>query len=124
MAPKQTPPRAQRLVKGKQWALQYEGQHIVKAYRKRFGVDRMTAINDLGAIGVLDKTKLAEMQQQERERLNVLRQQREAKKAEDWAEIHKDQNDQFFFIAGYTSGDAPYGVTWEEMGLEPWEEPE
>ena len=24
MAPKQTPPRAQRLVKGKQWALQYE----------------------------------------------------------------------------------------------------
>ena len=27
-----------------------------------------------------------------------------------------------FFIAGYTSGGAPYGVTWEEMGLEPWED--
>jgi hypothetical protein len=27
----------------------------------------------------------------------------------------------FFFIAGYTSGGAPYGVTWEEMGLEPYE---
>ena len=30
----------------------------------------------------------------------------------------------FFFIAGYTSGGAPYGVTWEEMGLKPWEENE
>ena len=33
-----------------------------------------------------------------------------------------EQNDDFFFIAGYTSSGAPYGVTWEEMGLEPWEE--
>lgn len=32
-----------------------------------------------------------------------------------------DQDDTFFFIAGYTSGGAPYGVTWAEMGLEPWE---
>lgn len=30
-----------------------------------------------------------------------------------------EQDDTFFFIAGYTSGGAPYGVTWEEMGLEP-----
>ena len=33
-----------------------------------------------------------------------------------------EQDDTFFFIAGYTSGGAPYGVTWAEMGLEPWEE--
>ena len=26
-----------------------------------------------------------------------------------------DQDDRFFFIAGYTSGGAPYGITWEEM---------
>lgn len=32
------------------------------------------------------------------------------------------QDDRFFFIAGYTSGGAPYGVTWEEMGLEPWDD--
>lgn len=32
------------------------------------------------------------------------------------------QDERFFFIAGYTSGGAPYGVTWEEMGLEPWED--
>ena len=28
----------------------------------------------------------------------------------------------FFYIAGYTSGGAPYGVTWEEMGLEAWQD--
>lgn len=32
-----------------------------------------------------------------------------------------EQDDTFFYIAGYTSGGTPYGVTWEEMGLEPWE---
>ena len=33
-----------------------------------------------------------------------------------------DQDERFFYIAGYTSGGVPYGVTWEEMGLDPWEE--
>ena len=28
-----------------------------------------------------------------------------------------DQDETFFYIAGYTSGGAPYGVTWEEMGI-------
>ena len=32
------------------------------------------------------------------------------------------QDDRFFFIAGYTSGGAPHGVTWEEMGLKLWNE--
>ena len=27
-----------------------------------------------------------------------------------------------FYIAGYTSGGAPYGVTWEEMGISVCEE--
>ena len=33
-----------------------------------------------------------------------------------------DQDDNFFFIAGYTSGGAPYGITWTEMGLKPYED--
>ena len=32
------------------------------------------------------------------------------------------QDDRFFFIAGYTSGGAPYGITWEKMGLKPWDD--
>ena len=33
-----------------------------------------------------------------------------------------EQDETFYYIAGYTSGGAPYGVTWEEMGLEPFED--
>ena len=28
-------------------------------------------------------------------------------------------DDRFAYIAGYTSGGAPYGTTWEEMGIDP-----
>lgn len=37
-------------------------------------------------------------------------------------ENNTSQDDTFFYIAGYTSGGAPYGVTWEEVGLEPWQD--
>lgn len=29
-----------------------------------------------------------------------------------------ESDETFAFIAGYTSGGAPYGATWEEMGIE------
>lgn len=32
----------------------------------------------------------------------------------DHVSVSIDQDDQFYFIAGYTEGGAPYGVTWEE----------
>lgn len=32
-----------------------------------------------------------------------------------------EQDETSFYIVGYTPGGAAYGVTWEEMGLEPWE---
>ena len=44
------------------------------------------------------------------------------KKKREPAATESWQDDRFFLIAGYTSGGAPYGVTWEEMGLEPWED--
>lgn len=31
-------------------------------------------------------------------------------------QITPDSNEHFAYIAGYTEGGAPYGVTWEEMG--------
>ena len=31
--------------------------------------------------------------------------------------FHEDQDVTFYYIAGYTSGGAPYGVTWKEMSL-------
>lgn len=51
-----------------------------------------------------------------------MRKIRRAKRKQEQSDQIIDQNDTFFFIAGYTSGGAPFGVTWEEMGLEPWQE--
>lgn len=38
--------------------------------------------------------------------------------------FHEEQDATFYYIAGYTSGAAPYGVTWEEMGMSPYTEDE
>ena len=40
-------------------------------------------------------------------------------------ELYSDMDGTFTFIAGYTSGGAPYGLTWEQVGIDsdlPFEE--
>lgn len=48
------------------------------------------------------------------------------KAAEDiYAQMYSNMDDTFSFIAGYTPGGAPYGVTWEQVGIDselPFEE--
>lgn len=60
------------------------------------------------------------MKQAEQARQEKKRQQRELKKYQEILDRYPDADDRFYYIVGYTSGGAPYGVTWEEMGLEPW----
>ena len=119
-----TEQREARLRKARQWALTYEGSHIVRAYRKRFKVDYSCALNDLEAIGALGPEKLATMRQAEQIRLDQRRREQEAKAAQAFHDRYPDSDDTFFYIAGYTSGGAPYGVTWAEMGLAPWQAPD
>ena len=119
-----TEQREARLRKARQWALTYEGSHIVRAYRERFKVDYSCALNDLEAIGALGPEKLATMRQAEQIRLDQRRREQEAKAAQAFHDRYPDSDDTFFYIAGYTSGGAPYGVTWAEMGLAPWQDPD
>ena len=102
---------AARIRMARQWLPSYTGTHLVRAYREKFKVDVPTALNDLEEIGALTP-----------EQATVKRQ--EAKKQQSFYDRFPDSDDRFYFIAGYTSGGAPYGVTWEEMGLSPWELPE
>jgi len=113
--------REQRLRKARQWVLTYEGSHIVRAYRKRFHLDVTCALRDLEAIGALSPEKLAATKAGEEIRLRQKREEREKKKDQAFRDQFSDSDDTFFFIAGYTPGGAPYGVTWEEIGLEPYE---
>ena len=65
-----------------------------------------------------EKTAVAKQKKQQRR----ARQKKETR--DNLAKEEILQDDRFFFIAGYTSGGAPYGVTWEEMGLKPWDDVE
>ena len=110
-----------RLRKGKQWRLTHTGssKKMNKHYRERFHVDAVTAAKDLQELGVnytqeqLDQIKRAEEQRLRQRRMERL------------AELYKDCDGRFAFIAGYTDGDASYGVMWEEVGIDsglPFEE--
>ena len=109
-----------RIARARNWLPAYEGAHIVRAYRKKFHVDTVCAVRELQEAGYEFKPGYVDnLLNAEAARVKRLKAEKEAKRLE---ERHNDyQDDRFFFIAGYTSGGAPYGVTWEEMGLEPYE---
>jgi len=125
---KKNMPQDIRLPKAKQWLESYSGDNALKAYRKKFAVDRLEAVKELQILGmeipedVIQKEKQAVKahQQQIQNKKTKRRAARIAKS--DAVDLYPDSDDNFFFIAGYTSGGAPYGVTWEEMGLEPYYE--
>lgn len=126
---------AERKVKAEKWVAEYDGTpyggDIIKAYRKKFAVDRMKAVTELQMLGVsltkeqIDREKAAvkayqDIQKTKKAKRKRLREQRRMQKS-DIAD-YSEQDDRFYYIAGYTSGGAPYGVTWEEMGLSPYME--
>ena len=122
----------ERKQKAEKWVTEYDGTlyggDIIKAYRKKFAVDRMKAVEELQLLGVsltkeqIDREKAAVKAYQEIQRAKKAKRKkiREQKKMEkDNPLFFEDQDDTFYYIAGYTSGGAPYGVTWEEMGFIP-----
>jgi hypothetical protein len=108
-----------RIAKARKWLPTYEGTKIVRAYRKKFHVDVGCAIRDLLEVGYEFKPGYVDaVLKSEATRIERLRVKKEEKRLAD--EYNAYQDDRFYFIAGYTSGGAPYGVTWAEMGLEPY----
>ncbi len=126
---------AERKAKAEKWVSEYDGTpyggDIIKAYRKKFAVDRMKAVAELQMLGVsltkeqIDREKASvkayqNIQRAKKAKRKRLREQRKMQK-NDMAD-YPEQDGRFYYIAGYTSGGAPYGVTWEEMGMSPYTE--
>ena len=88
--------------------------HIIKAYRKKFNVDKTCSMRELCLLGMLPPEKQRSYQEQLAAKKRKKAEKRAAQKAET-PEINSFQDERFFFIAGYTSGGAPYGITWDEM---------
>ncbi len=98
------------------WVNKYSGKHIIQSYRKRYGVDILCAIKELRLLGVsIDQ----EYEQQVRQFIEGKARAGKRKKEEQ----NKTRNDRwgrgvgatFAYIAGYTSGGAPYGGRWDEV---------
>ncbi|HAU1249903.1 TPA: hypothetical protein F8R87_08800 [Legionella pneumophila] len=109
---------AARLRSAKSWIPTYTGSNIIKGYRKWFGVDLPCAIRELRCLGVKLDEHYINAALQSREQLIVLNQKKREEKAKKLKEPLFDSDDNFYFIAGYTSWGFPYGITWDEAELD------
>ena len=106
-------------VYAKVWGASYRVAYdeIRQLYAKRLDAYALRVQRD-----VKEGITLESLTKQPKEKNTPKPPRKRKKKKREPATTESWQDDRFFFIAGYTSGGAPYGVTWEEMGLEPWEE--
>jgi len=106
--------RNQRIPKAKEWISTYNGKNPVKGYSKWFGVDLLSAITELRLIGVTISKEY------ENEVINSLNANKKKKKNNKTLtnfdnEIYTDLENEFEFIAGYTSNGFPYGIRKDEL---------
>ncbi|MCW3111023.1 MAG: hypothetical protein JWQ09_5529 [Segetibacter sp.] len=112
-----------RLVVGLDWIRNYKGKNIIKGYSKHFGVDKLCAIKELEILGVKiseeRKKQITDAYKRMIEERQKKKQEKEEKEKQETISIYSEySNEEFAFIAGYTSGGAPYGIKWEEQELE------
>lgn len=107
--------RAQRLPSARSWLESYKGNKVVKDYRRRYGVAWDVAFAELELLGVAIDPLYKERVLQSAAAQTAARQRKKAeRKAEQERSLGIESDDRFAFIVGYTSGGAPYGLTWEE----------
>ena len=108
--------RNKRLKSAVEWVKTYSGKRIVQGYTKRYGVDKLCAVKELRLIGIEISE---EYENQLKQSIEVLKRQRQLRKDKKEQELNPisefDSDENFAFIAGYTSGGFPYGIMHEEM---------
>ena len=111
--------RAGRLANARltQWVQKYAGKHIVKGYCRWYAVDKPCAVVELRLLRVDISAELeAKVRNSVKLRATqneILRKRKQEARSE-FEEFFRDYDSDFAFVAGYTSGGAAYGVTWEE----------
>ncbi|WP_312334865.1 hypothetical protein [Sphingobacterium sp.] len=116
---KRTLPREKRLQSAKQWLLGYEGEHLVRAYSKRFRVDKVCAISELRMLGVtISEEYETAVKRSMTDELMQKQKRKEARTKNNALGMVIEQDDNFAFIIGRTSSGFPYGVQWDELPME------
>ena len=108
--------REQRLqsAKSTDFLSKHMAKDMVRHYARWYGVDLLCAIAELRQLGLEispEREDAAKISLQ-----NRLELKRKTRKESSLAETSCDSDETFAFITGYTSGGAPYGVTWAEEG--------
>ncbi|MFB9974615.1 hypothetical protein FPQ10_10520 [Allobacillus sp. SKP2-8] len=108
--------RSRRLEAAKYWIPKYEGNNLVSGYSKHFGVDKKCAVNELEILGYPVKSSYkTELKNADHQKKYENKKRKKLKREEQIEEkLLENSNERFAFIAGYTSGGVPFGVTWEE----------
>ena len=105
-----------RLESAKHWIPKYTGKNLVKGYMKRYAVDELGALLDLRKLNKnITDEQILEARNKMENKIIQRRQIKERKRLEELEDLNSDSDENFAFIAGYTSGGTPYGVTWEEF---------
>lgn len=109
--------RTKRLKLAPQWLGAYTGKNPVRGYARHFSVDLICAITEMRMLGfpVPEEYELAV----KRSIADLSLQRKKKREAKEAASNPPDDfsDGEFAFIAGYTSGGAPYGVRREEMEI-------
>ena len=104
--------RPSRLQAATHWIPTYNGGNIIKGYKKWFGVDLVCAINELRMLGVkLDEQYVLQALNSKVQEIANIQKKLAEKKQE--LDVPFDSDDHYYFIAGYTRGGCPYGITWD-----------
>jgi hypothetical protein len=84
----------------------------VKSYAKRYGVDRYTAYDDLTALGLALPDSARQWAQRPPATPRGCAERGDDQVDDEWWIM---LDGRWFFVAGYTSGGAPYGMFADEM---------
>jgi ribosomal protein L34E len=104
-----------RIRSAKSWIKTYSGNNVVKAYSKKYAVNKLCTVKELRLIGIeiSSEYEISLMNSME-----ALRQQRlsyKNKKEDSLNTVYEFESDEnFSLIIGYTSGGFPYGLTHQE----------
>jgi len=102
--------RKTRLQVAEIWIKKYNGKKIISGYSKWFGVDKICAINELRLLGIIISEDLEKQVRKSLQNKNNLKTKEPT--------INNDGDENFAFIAGYTPGGMPYGITREDIEKE------
>src|SRR5262249_6865221 len=121
--------RPARLQSARSWLEKYPGKNVVRGYRKRFGVDLVCAYKELQILGIKFDPSVVAASLESAAAAAAARRRKKGERAErlrmsPYGKMYVDWDDNFAYIAGFTSWGFPYGITWEEMREIEMEDPE